>query len=165
MPDDWFTLNSQVAGHYAAKAATIEGYRPARAIEIGTRCGYSLAAFSVASPRTRWLCIDGGMDADSQQCLQHWHSVVGQCRIEAALIVCNSHAIQRLPPADFAHVDGDHSMLGCYADLCLVAHVPVILADDYDNAEVAQAVDRFCGEHDREFAVYDDGLRKGAVIT
>jgi len=56
MPGDWFQLTSQVAGHYAAKAATIEGYRPARAIEIGTRCGYSLAAFSVASSRTRWLC-------------------------------------------------------------------------------------------------------------
>ena len=165
MPGDWFKHSPVTERHYIAKAEVIASFKPDTAIEIGTRCGYSLLAFHTARPGTRWLVIDGGMDDDSEQCLAHWRRVIGRYQIPADLIVANSHGIRRLPAQDFAHVDGDHSFTGCYADLNLVADCKVILADDYDNAEVAAAVDQFCWHHQRKKSVYNDGLRQGAIIT
>ena len=45
------------------------------------------------------------------------------------------------------------------------SHAGILHADDYDNAEVAAAVDQFCWHHQRKKSVYNDGLRKGAIIT
>lgn len=164
-PGDWFTLNDAVVRHYQAKAEVVAKLAPRRAIEIGSRCGYSLIAFNAASPGTRWLAIDGGMDADSEQCLLHWHAVRDRYDISAELIVVNSHAIRDLTDFDFAHVDGDHTYTGCLADLTLVADCRVILADDYDNPHVAAAVDLFAAKNDRRKEVYDDGLRRAAILT
>ena len=165
MPGDWFPCSPEVVGHYAAKARVCREYKPARVIEIGTRCGYSLASFHSVAPDAKFLCVDGAIDADSPACLQHWQGVVDSLGIEAQLIVTNSHDLRQLPPADFAHVDGDHSYQGALADLRLVAHVPVILADDCCNPEVQRAVEEFCGETGREPVYFHDGLRKAAVLV
>jgi cephalosporin hydroxylase len=165
MPGDWFPCSPEAIAHYAAKARVFREYAPQRVIEIGTRCGYSLMAFDVVDQRdARFLCIDGYVDQDSDKCWRHWADVVADLKIDAQLIVVNSHAILSLPSADFAHVDGDHTYEGALADLRLVAHVPVILADDCDNQDVERAVEQFCRETGREPVYFHDGLRKAAVI-
>jgi cephalosporin hydroxylase len=165
MPGDWFPCSPEAIAHYAAKARVFREYRPASVIEIGTRCGYSLMAFDAADERNaQFLCIDGYVDEDSAACVRHWERVVAKIGIGADLIVVNSHAIRSLPPADFAHVDGDHTYEGALADLRLVAHVPVILADDCCNPEVERAVEQFCSETGREPIYFHDGLRRAAVI-
>jgi cephalosporin hydroxylase len=163
--DDWFGCDSRVVYHYAMKGEIFRRYKPRRVIEIGTRCGYSLLTFAHASPGARYLCIDGAMDADSYDCLAHWRKIVGLHSIDADLVVVDSHAIKSLPPADFAHVDGDHSYEGALADLRLVAGCRVILADDCDNPAVRAAVEQFSREQACTVEYFDDGLRKGAVLT
>lgn len=163
--DDWFGCDSQVIFHYAMKAQVARRFRPRRVIEIGTRCGYSLLTFAATHPGSRYLCIDGAMDADSYDCLAHWRRLVEKHEIDAELVVVDSHAIKSLPPADFAHVDGDHSYAGALADLRLVAHCRAILADDCDNREVKRAVEEFAKEQARTLEYFDDGLRLGAVLT
>jgi len=163
--NDWFCCDSGVIRHYAFKAAVIAAAAPRSGIEIGTRCGYSLLAFYTAIPTCSWLCIAGATDDDSLECLAHAKKLIDSCPLKASLIVVDSHAVRSLPRADFAHVDGDHSFAGALADLRLVQHCKVILADDYDNPEVRRAVGVFVEEANRAIEVYDDGLRKGAVLT
>lgn len=163
--NDWFYCDSTVIRHYAFKAAVIAAAAPRTAIEIGTRCGYSLLAFHEAMPTTSWLCIDGAMDEDSYDCLAHAKRLIQRNVLFAQLIVVDSHAVRSLPPADFAHVDGDHSYAGALADLRLVAGCKVILADDCDNADVRRAVFAFADEAGRSVETYDDGLRKAAILT
>lgn len=163
--DDWFGCDSRVIFHYAMKGEIFRRHKPASVIEIGTRCGYSLLTFAAASPGARYLCIDGAMDADSYDCLAHWRRLVERHNIDADLVVVDSHAIKSLPPADFAHIDGDHSYAGALADLRLVAGSRVILADDCCNQEVRAAVEVFAREGVRTVEYFDDGLRKGAILT
>jgi cephalosporin hydroxylase len=163
--NDWFYCDSAVIRHYAFKAAVVAAAAPRTGIEIGTRCGYSLLSFNEAMPTTSWLCIDGAMDEDSYDCLAHAKRLIERHTIFARLIVVDSHAIRSLPPADFAHVDGDHSFDGALADLRLVSGCKVILADDCDNRDVRRAVDEFVRESGRAVEFYDDGLRKAAVLT
>jgi len=163
--DDWFGCDSRVIFHYAMKAQVCRRFAPGRVIEIGTRCGYSLLTFATVAPRASFLCIDGAMDADSYDCLAHWRRLVDRHEIDADLVVVDSHAIKSLPPADFAHIDGDHSYEGALADLRLVAHCRAILADDCDNRDVRRAVETFAREQARTVEYFDDGLRKGAILT
>ena len=165
MPGDWFECSQEAVSHYAAKATVCGDVAPRRVIEIGTRCGYSLMAFHAAAPTARFLCIDGGLDADSDTCRRHWLSVVDALGIDAESITADSHDLRGLPPADFAHVDGDHSYLGALLDLYLVQHVPVILADDCCNPNVGDAVEKFCRVTGRQATYYHDGLRRAAVIA
>lgn len=165
MPGDWFPCSPEALEHYAAKARVLRRFGATRVIEIGTRCGYSLAAFHAITPQARFLCIDGAKDQDSTQCLTHWRKTVAALDIDAQLVVASSHDIKALPDADFAHVDGDHSYQGALADLHLVSHVPVILADDVCNPDVDRAVVVFCAETGSVADYYHDGLRTAAVIT
>lgn len=163
--NDWFFCDSQVIGHYAMKAAICGRYNPRRVIEIGTRCGYSLLAFNSVAPRASFLCVDGCMDEDSLDCLAHAKNLIERHQIEADLVIVDSHAIKSLPPACFAHVDGDHSYAGALADLRLVAHCRAILADDCDNLEVRRAVEQFAREQNRTVEFINDGLRLAGVLT
>ena len=163
--DDWFGCDSRVIFHYAMKGEIFRRHKPTSVIEIGTRCGYSLLTFAAASPGARYLCIDGAMDVDSYDCLAHWRRLVERHNIDADLVVVDSHAIKSLPPADFAHIHGEHSYAGALADLRLVAGSRVILADDCCNHEVRAAVEVFAREGARTVEYFDDGLRKGAILT
>lgn len=165
MPGDWFHLTEQTAKHYAAKAAIFDAARCGpRLLEVGTRCGYSAAVFRLVCPALRMLCIDAGIDDDSEKCLAHARNLFVQNDIDAQLVMVDTRDIRYLPPADFAHVDGDHSYGGALRDLRLASLCPVILADDYDNANVARAVRHFVEEAGRSFIEVPDGLRVAAVI-
>lgn len=163
--NDWFACDAKVIAHYATKAHICARYSPRRVIEIGTRCGYSLLCFAAVAPRASFLCIDGCMDDDSLDCLAHAKRLIQRHDIEADLVVVDSHAVRSLPPACFAHVDGDHSFAGALADLRLVASCRAILADDVCNPEVARAVDVFAAEAGRTVEYLHDGLRQVAILT
>jgi hypothetical protein len=164
-PHDWFELNQAVENHYVHKASVCADVRPKRVIEIGTRCGYSLVAFAIAAPEARYYCFDGATDPDSFDCLAHWASVVERWVIDASLVVVDTKHVRSLPPADFAHVDGDHSFDGALRDLRLVSHCKTILADDCCNPEVKRAVVQFAAERHRRVDWHHDGLRESAVLT
>ena len=182
MPGDWFELNDQVVQHYAWKAsiardAFIHCYRPEpfRLVEIGTRCGYSLRAFRggvggeamAGHDAVDALCIDAGIDDDSPACLDHFLKWVRGNSIPVRLVQALSLRIDHLYPAPhFAHVDGDHSFIGCLNDLNLVCSAAVILVDDCDNLEVKRAVDTFLrGLPSRAAQYVNDGLRTLGVIS
>lgn len=169
MPDDWFQLTDQVAGHYAIKAAVcsiVAAKNPGELsiIEIGTRCGYSATVFRQAAPRSRMLCFDGAADADSEKCLAWAEQTFASADVNAGIVRVNMADVKSLPFAVFAHVDGDHSYEGCLRDLRLVVKSKVILADDCDNMNVFMAVREFVAETRRTLTLVDDGLRKAAVI-
>lgn len=175
MEGDWFRLTDQVVSHYATKAAVCSialsedaddatDCRVFDIIEIGTRCGYALSVFRVVAPGARILCLDGEMDEDSKQCLLHAERLIVRNDVDAALIRVDTDNVIKLPGAEFAHVDGDHTYSGALRDLRLVAACPVILADDCDNHAVRRAVGQFCLETGRPVLIVDDGLRTIGVI-
>lgn len=170
MPGDWFRLSDSVVGHYAAKAAVcqlalagVEGRR-AKVLEIGTRCGYSAAVFRLVAPSHEMLCLDGATDDDSEQCLAWARGIFVRHEVNASLVVVDTRHVRSLPAADFAHVDGNHSAIGCLNDLRLCDGAATILADDADNPDVTRAVRQFVAETGRKVLFFDDGLRQAAVI-
>lgn len=174
MDGDWFTLNETVVRHYAHKAAVasivcedfwrLNPAAPIRFLEIGTRCGYSAAVFFHAVPACMIQCLDGGVDEDSGKCLEWARRMFSRMDMKATLVEVDTRSVKSVSRSWFAHIDADHSHLGCLRDLRLASLSKVILADDYDNPAVAEAVKQFCRETGRRAEVYDDGLRKGAVI-
>lgn len=164
MPGDYFQLTADVARHYATKAAIARHFRPARILELGTRAGYSLLAMSLACPGARFLCLDGAVDADSAQTIAHARALIATHQLDAEIVIANTRDVRGLPPADFAHVDGDHSETGALHDLELVAHVPAILADDCCSPGVAAAVATFRRTSGHSALHFHDGLRSVAVL-
>lgn len=182
LPGDWFELTEQVTMHYAWKAAiylsAVDNCFSPPVLEIGTRCGYSIHAFDAAGVSGGGecsmtidecepvLCFDGAIDDDSSRCLAHFREQAERFGIAADLVVVNTKNLVALPARYFAHVDGDHSYLGCLHDLKLVACSHVILADDCDNAEVREAVLMFIKMHrGRSVQFVNDGLRLLGVIS
>jgi hypothetical protein len=176
MPGDWFKMTPEVVRHYAWKASIcrqallslwITDFCPI--IEIGTRCGYSLAAFLAASREVcdvRALCFDAGIDEDSEACLRHFSEWVQFNRIPAQLVRVNTQSVSGLPWVGFAHVDGSHTYEGALHDLELVAASRTILADDCDNGAVLEAVREFARRHPgRSTQFVNDGLRTLGVIS
>jgi predicted O-methyltransferase YrrM len=165
MKDDYFRCTEAALRHYAAKATACKAARPRRVLEIGTRAAYSLCAMHLVAPFARYLCIDGGLDADSSTALAHARDLIRMRRIDAELLVVDSHALKAVPRVDFAHVDGDHSYHGALADLRLAAEAETILADDCCNPAVFEAVQTFAAETGRHAHHFHDGLRAAALIT
>lgn len=164
MPNDYFQLNERSLHHYQKKALILAELQPRTLLEIGVRCGYSLMAFQLACPDITFIGYDAMLDSDSSQCRTHLAKVVEACQISLVLTEVDTHQLKAIPDADVAHVDGDHSYEGALADLRLVAHIPVILADDCDNPDVAKAVQTFVAETQRTVKYIDDGLRIVGVI-
>jgi hypothetical protein len=188
MPSDWFKLTPQVVQHYAWKAAIcrsacqyVNRTGDFRIIEIGTRAGYSLAAFRrglAGRADSTALCFDAGIDEDSASCLLHFQNWVQANRIPAWLVPVNTRDLGAtvatptgpirwtLPPCDFAHIDGEHTTAGALRDIGLVNQCPVILVDDCDNPEVLAAVKKRteCVGNIRVQYV-NDGLRMLGVIS
>lgn len=162
---DWLVRSEAMEAHYVRQAEVVERISPQRVIEIGTRRGYGLSVFALASPGARFLCVDGAVDHDSMDSLAHWHRVVDKFAIDAQLVVVNTRHVLSLPRVDLAYVDGDHSYSGALRDLELVYSTPTILADDCDNEQVKAAVLEFAYGHGRSVEWIDDGLRIAGLIT
>jgi hypothetical protein len=164
MPGDHIRPSDQFLEHYRHKMEVAKRFQPRNVVEIGTRCGYSLAAFSVGH-KSSYLCFDAGVDHDSERCEEHWHTVVSDLMLDAKLIVVNSQSLIRIPKADLAHVDGDHGYKGAYHDLVLVKDSDVILADDCDIYDVKKAVHDFSKLYNKNVELKHDGLREYAILT
>lgn len=164
MPNDYFRWSDKVAIHYQTKAMLVREFAPKRLIEIGVRCGYSALAFHLAVPELLIFGYDGRLDEDSDACRKHLNHLIQKFQIDMNCTEVNSHDLKAVPQADIAHVDGDHSYEGALADIRLVAHIPIILADDCDNPDVGRAVRTFAAEQGRRVEYIDDGLRRVAVI-
>ena len=159
--DDHFELTDKVTEHYRHKVNVFSKHRSTNVIEIGTRCGYALVAFASVSEYTKFMCIDAMIDFDADKNLSQWKRNVNKFLLDAQLIVANSRDIKSIETRyGFAHVDGDHSYVGCYHDLTLVKNCDTILADDTDNAEVKKAVIDFCTHNKLTPEFQYDGLRE-----
>jgi len=178
MPGDWFRMTDEVVSHYAHKAAVcrmaydllVSHAGPAHAglgmeiLEIGTRAGYSAAVFRQAVPSSRMLCFDGKIDDDSDACLAHAERTFGIADVDAKLVLVDMRDVMAVPVAWFAHIDGDHSFSGAGRDLRLTTGSRFVLLDDVCNPEVERAMHAHLKLSGKKAVVYDDGLRKAAVI-
>lgn len=180
-PQDWFTLDERVVGHYAWKSAVLDAVLekqgptlagPITFLEIGVRCGYSLQAFAVAASRhfveLDALLVDAYLDADSPACREWFvtRNDSGPGIAAARLVVANTRHLLALPAAAFAHVDGEHTDTGVLRDLRLVAGCRTILVDDCDNPQVMKGVREWLRDTPgRDCQFIDDGLRTLGVIS
>ena len=164
-PDDHFKCAETTLRHYATKATICQQFNPRKILEIGTRCGYSVIAFSIVAPSATFTCIDSGVDPDSPQNLAHAKQNFAKQKIDANIFVVNSRDVRNVHSFDFAHVDGEHTYEGALADLNLVAEVPAILVDDCCELNVFRAVQEFVANTNRNVKYFYDGLRDIALIT
>lgn len=180
MPGDWFKLDDRVAEHYQTKAAVFHAAIEQRksfpltlgspkAVEIGSRAGYSMASFWEVEGRMpmSWLCLDASLDDDSPACLRHLEEhAARRCFVPPHLVIVNTRHCVALGRGWFAHVDGEHTDTGVLRDLRLVAGYRCILVDDCDNPQVMKGVREWLRDHpDRECQFIDDGLRTLGVIS
>lgn len=135
--------------------------------ELGVRAGYSAYAMLAAAPSATYLGIDiddPGIGSEPGA-LEHANVVLAGYNF--LVIVADSHDIERLPPLDLLHVDGDHSHDGCTADLELARRSGVqwALVDDYDTGRVVRgAVDAFAARYGLSIEHIADGFRGSALL-
>ena len=161
-PDDREKVESGQLSHIVSKYLLGRKYQPSRIVEIGVRYGYSAAAWLLACPTAAYLGFDivcsgrgthGGVGGGANTFAyvrEMLARVIPGARVK--LIHANSQQMHDFPPADFYHIDGDHTAKGCLADLgkALLACEPggVIVVDDYDHLDpVRSACDQFAAQH------------------
>ncbi len=133
---------------YSVLWRTIREINPKRIVEIGTRAGQSAWTMLRACPEATIEAydIDGNEHGGYRGACEHARRINPE---RFTLTIQDSHTIDRLPMADVAYVDGEHTFQGCYDDLMLVERsgIPVALVDDAVNLEdIRRAVGRFCRE-------------------
>jgi hypothetical protein len=158
-PDDWMPgdllrdiLMSTPAGrdYYPSYTRFIRERRISSVVEIGVRCGYSMAAMLRGNPDLMYLGIDtdGGNDGGIPGSMAHAEVLrqrYGHAR--TGFIKADSHTLTELPHRfDLGYIDGDHSTSGCLQDLDLCAPwCNLLLVDDvYHLPSVGTAVQMFC---------------------
>jgi len=141
---------------YEVKFALARLIRPRSILEIGVRAGYSALAFLTACPEASYVGIDnnGDMHGGFRGALDHARELLAP--FQAVLLEMTSAAygeqLRHDPDQsafDLVHVDGDHSLAGCLADLRLADRLQprVILVDDVLGIpEVQSACDQFLRE-------------------
>jgi predicted O-methyltransferase YrrM len=162
-PDSWERC-------YEMKNAVAQLLRPSSILEFGVRTGYAAFAFLSACPQAKYVGIDNNSDTHGgfSGAINHARSILEG--FDATIIERSSDDYIRslqedqtdqaprryagLPRFDLIHVDGDHSLQGCLADMESAAglHPRTILVDDYFGIpEVHEACDRFAREHVKQF--------------
>lgn len=124
---------------YEMKFALARLIRPRSILEIGVRAGYSALALLTASPEATYLGLDNDSDTHGgfRGAIDHARRILADYPAEI-LEVSSADYAARLsangtrPTFDLVHVDGDHSLTGCLADLRLASALGprVILVDD-----------------------------------
>lgn len=146
---------------YETKHALAALLKPYNILEIGVRAGYSAFSFLTVCPYARYLGVDNNSNTHGGFCGSIEHARLILQPFDVTILELPSGELAKhfegyeLPPAfDLVHVDGDHSMDGCYADLLLAlqCHPRAILVDDYAAIpEVKKACDQFFGDNSEQF--------------
>lgn len=155
---------------YATLWRTVKEIAPRRIVEIGTRAGYSAWVMLDACPDATLVGIDADFGGDLvvthggfKGACEHAKEILPPDRFR--LQIADSHCLEKLPDADLAYVDGDHTPAGCLADMYLVQRsgIKKMLVDDTQFDGVREAIGQFLGENPAwscEFIPSDTGLAK-----
>jgi hypothetical protein len=151
--DPWIVLSRDPAGrqYYPALTQFIREHAITSVVEIGVRCGYSMAAMLRGNPDLIYLGIDddrggwGGMPGGltHAQRLYRRYSTRPDAqvflRMRSQDLTCLPHRF------DLAYIDGDHDEAACYHDLELCLDwCDWLVVDDYGFLpSVSDAVARF----------------------
>jgi predicted O-methyltransferase YrrM len=127
---------------YAAfKAAVAEQLKPKTIIEIGVGVGVSALAFLYGCPTATYIGIDNDVECMRDFPVKPSEFVGDKLGDRGCIWKKDSTKIDRLPPADLVHIDGDHSYEGAYNDVMLAwrSEARWILVDDARDSVVAAA--------------------------
>ncbi|MBT7299741.1 MAG: hypothetical protein HN849_09515, partial [Victivallales bacterium] len=153
--------------HVLTKYLLARQYQPSRIVEVGVRYGYAAAAFLLACPSAEYtghdiICLGKGSNGglgDGVNTFPAVRDLLARLAPEASVTLhhLNTQAMPTFPPADFYHIDGDHSIQGALSDICkaFAAADPggVIVVDDYDHLRpVRQACDLFARQNRDQLA-------------
>lgn len=168
MPGDSYAPTPEAIGWLRAKHAVAARVAPKSIAEIGVRAGYSAFAMLSAAPEASYLGIDAGDPQYGDGAVFRAHAGELLARFPSVEIRHeSSHAIDRLPPVDLLHIDGDHSYEGARSDLDLARRSGVkwALVDDYDYIRaVKRAVLDWTRDHRVDWEHIPDGHRGSALI-
>jgi predicted O-methyltransferase YrrM len=141
---------------YEVKFALARLLQPRSILEIGVRAGYSALAFLTACPEASYVGIDSNSDTHGgfHGALDHARELLAPFQTVVLEMTSANYGEQlgaNPDPSgfDLVHVDGDHSLDGCLADLRLADRLQprTILVDDVLGIpEVQSACDRFLEE-------------------
>ena len=144
--------------YYEIKQDIVKSCNPQIICEIGVRAGYSACAFMDACPDAFYFGFDADMGTHGGELgFTDWARKLLAGRPAKIWCPFDSQKVSKLPVrADFYHIDGDHTTMGCYHDMHIIFDDMLsgsyILVDDYDFlAEVRQAVDMFIEDYGQGF--------------
>jgi predicted O-methyltransferase YrrM len=147
--------------------------RPKRILEIGVRAGYSAAAFLSACPEASYYGVDcdastyGGVPGMFDYAQKMLRQKFPQCELRFFKKNSQHETPETLldgymGPFDLAHVDADHSKLGCLNDLRLARQLVSpkgwILLDDWSHPahqeDIRGAVGQFVNEWPSRYVAF-----------
>lgn len=157
---------------YAYKHLVAQALRPTSILEIGIRYGYSAHAFLTAAnvPYTGVDIDDPVINSMGEQTCAWafgmlWRTIASP-RLELVKLNTQTEDIRgRVKPADFVHVDGDHTFEGATQDIERGWELTkmAMLVDDYTRIpEVRDAVEMFAAP--RGIHVLVSALHKGDAL-
>ena len=128
-------------GYACFKREVAHVIQPKRIIEIGVGLGISALAFFNGCPNATYLGIDNDCETDRDFPVKPSEFVRNLLGPWGRIEVKDSSTIDRLPPADFIHIDGDHSYDAAYNDVMLAwrSEARWILVDDTRDSVVSAA--------------------------
>jgi len=178
---DWWnedrTYQSFVEAHDIAKE-----FNPYIIAEIGVRYGYSAYAFLSACPKAFYHGFDlttgnrasGGVRGTDG--FPYVFETVKKNFPEATINLCHMNSqnvlsFLGLPTVDLFHVDGNHTVYGCFHDLVVALYAVrkggVVLVDDQTNPQVRKGTEMFCDifHYNIESAEWRDTVKGDCIIV
>jgi len=128
-------------GYACFKRAVARVIQPKRIIEIGVGLGVSALAFLDGAPNATYLGIDNDCEKDRDFPVKPSEFVRNLIGNRGSIRITDSANLDRLPPADLVHIDGDHSYDAAYNDVMLAwrSEARWILVDDARDSVVSAA--------------------------
>lgn len=98
-----------------AKYDVVKKLKPKVIVEIGVRAGYSAYVMLKASPKARYIGYDNSSYNNGKKWISNLPRILSGW--DYGLFDINTQHIDGILPADFYHIDGDHTEEGVYHDL------------------------------------------------
>lgn len=155
--------------YYKVKYNIAKEMRPLKILEIGVRAGYSAYFFLQACPNAFYHGLDADNGKYGGQGPKSYVPWAEQLLREAGVRFridwpVDTQVLLKLPTADFYHIDGDHSEVGCRHDIDMCFKSAnwgsVLVIDDYKYLkEVRRAIDGWVKDHPNVYVEFRDSLR------